>query len=63
MKTVFRYFLLLSVVIIPIFVLYKDAEQFPILIGAFLGVTFTYWIAVWIMKRKENRKGVNSLKD
>jgi hypothetical protein len=53
MKTVFRYFLLLSVVIIPLFVLYKDEEQFPILIGAFLGVTLTYWMAVWFIDRKQ----------
>jgi len=56
MKTVFRYFLLLSVVIIPLFVLYKDEEQFPILIGAFLGVTLTYWIAVWIINRRQKTK-------
>ncbi|MCL1968904.1 MAG: hypothetical protein FWF65_05580 [Bacteroidetes bacterium] len=52
----FRYFLLLSVVIIPLFVLYKDEEQFPILIGAFLGVTLTYWIAVWIINRRQKTK-------
>ncbi|MDR2971360.1 MAG: hypothetical protein LBU83_05470 [Bacteroidales bacterium] len=53
MKTIFRYFLLLSVVIIPLFVLYQDEEKFPILFGAFLGITVTYWIAVWIMKKRE----------
>ena len=52
MKTVFRYFLLLGVIIIPLFFLLDDPEQFPILFGAFLGVTVTYWIAVWIIKVK-----------
>jgi hypothetical protein len=56
MKTVFRYFLLLGVVIIPIFVLYKDKEQFPILLGAFFGVTVTYWVAVGIISRKGERE-------
>jgi len=52
MKTIFRYFLLLTVVIVPIFVLLDDKEKFPILAGAFLGVSLTYWIAVWVIKRK-----------
>jgi len=56
MKTVFRYFLLLSVVIIPLFVLLEDSEKFPILFGAFLGVTVTYWIAIWIIKVKNKNK-------
>jgi len=53
MKTVFRYFLLLSVVIVPLTVLYEGKDKFPILLGAFLGVTVTFWIAVGIMRRKE----------
>ena len=58
MKTVFRYALLLCVVIIPLFFLYKEDDQFPILLGAFLGVTLTYWIAVIVLKiRQKGRKG------
>jgi len=53
MKTIFRYFLLLGVVIIPLFFLYKESDQFPILVGAFFGVTITYWIAVAILKIKK----------
>jgi len=53
MKTTFRYFLLLGIIIIPLFVLLKDPEQFPILFGAFLGVTITYWVAVWVMQVKK----------
>jgi hypothetical protein len=58
MKTVFRYFLLLGVLIIPLFVLLEDDEKFPILFGAFLGVTITFWIAIWIvsMKKKKEEK-------
>jgi hypothetical protein len=57
MKSVFRYVLLLSVVIIPLFFLYKEEDQFPILIGAFLGTTLTYWIAVLVIKiRQKARK-------
>jgi len=56
MKTVFRYFLLLGIIIIPLFFLYKDPEQFPVLFGAFLGVTLTYWIAVVVLKRRGMRK-------
>jgi len=54
MKNVFRYFLLLSVVIIPLFLLYKSDEKFPILLGAFLGVTLTFWITVAILKKFKN---------
>lgn len=57
MKTVFYYFLLLAVFIIPLFVLLEDSEKFPILAGAFLGVTIAFWVAILIMKmKKENRK-------
>jgi len=56
MKTVFRYFLLLGVLIIPLFVLLDDSEKFPILFGAFLGITITYWLAVWIMKVREHER-------
>jgi hypothetical protein len=56
MKTVFRYFLLLAVFIIPLFVLVDDKEKFPILMGAFLGITVTYWGAIWIMKMKGERE-------
>jgi len=55
MKTVFRYFLLLGVLIIPLFVLLKDDEKFPILFGAFLGITITYWIAIWVIKMKQKK--------
>jgi len=55
MKTVFRYFLLLGAIIIPLFVLLDDDEQFPILFGAFLGVTLTYWIAVWVIRIKSRK--------
>jgi len=55
MKTIFRYFLLLGIVVLPIFFLYKDEEQFPILFGAFLGVTITYWVAVGLIRRREKR--------
>ena len=58
MKTVFRYFLLLGVLIIPLFALLEDSEKFPILLGAFLGVTITYWIAIWIKERKEKRRKI-----
>jgi len=57
MKTTFRYFLLLGIIIIPLFVLLEEtSEKFPILFGAFLGITITYWIAIWIMvmKKKKN---------
>jgi hypothetical protein len=53
MKNIFRYFLLLTVVILPLFLLYKSDEKFPILLGAFFGVTLTFWVAVWIMRKKE----------
>ena len=56
MKTIFRYFLLLGVVIIPLFFLYKEEDQFPILLGALLGVTLTYWIAVGIIKVHARKK-------
>ncbi|MCL2168195.1 MAG: hypothetical protein FWH59_03605 [Lentimicrobiaceae bacterium] len=56
MKTVFRYFLLLSIVIIPLFVLYKDEEKFPILLGTFLGITITFWGAVGVMKIREKKQ-------
>ena len=57
MKTIFRYVLLVSVVIISLFFLYKENDQFPILLGAFLGTTLTYWIAVLVIKiRKKARK-------
>ena len=57
MKAVFRYVMLLGIVIIPLFFLYKSDEKFPILVGAFLGVTLTYWMAVWIIKlRAKTRK-------
>jgi len=52
MKTTFRYFLLLGIIIIPLFVLLDDAEKFPILFGAFLGITITYWIAIWVLTVK-----------
>jgi len=55
MKTTFRYFLLLGIIIIPLFLLLDDAEKFPILFGVFLGITITYWIAVWIMKVKKKK--------
>ena len=55
MKTTFRYFLLLGVIIIPLFVLLEDSEKFPILFGAFLGVTITYWIAIWVMTMKKKK--------
>ena len=57
MKTVFRYVLLLSVVIISLFFLYKEEDQFPILLGAFFGTTLTYWIAVLVIRiRQKGRK-------
>jgi hypothetical protein len=58
MKNVFRYFLLLGILIIPLFVLLDDSEKFPILFGAFLGVTITFWVAIWIfsMKKKKEEK-------
>ena len=57
MKTVFRYVLLLGVVIISLFFFFKSEEQFPILIGAFLGVTLTYWTAILVIKlRAKGRK-------
>jgi len=52
MKTTFRYFLLLGIIIIPLFVLLEDTQKFPILFGAFLGITITYWIAIWIQGAK-----------
>jgi len=55
MKTVFRYVLLLSVVILSLFFLYKEEDQFPIILGASLGVTLTYWIAVLVIKIKQKR--------
>jgi len=56
MKTVFRYFLLLGVLIIPLFILLEDSEKFPILFGAFCGITITYWIAIWIMKIRSQKE-------
>jgi len=56
MKNLFRYFLILSVIIIPLFFLYKEKDQFPILAGAFIGVTITYWIAVVVLKIKNRNK-------
>ncbi|MCL2290215.1 MAG: hypothetical protein FWC34_05850 [Bacteroidetes bacterium] len=56
MKTTFRYLLLLGVIIIPLFVLLDDEEKFPILFGAFSGVTITFWIAVWILAIKSKNK-------
>jgi hypothetical protein len=56
MKTVFRYFLLLSAVIVPLTVLYKGDDKFPILLGAFLGVTVTFWVAVGVIGRKQKAK-------
>jgi hypothetical protein len=55
MQTTFRYLLLLGVIIIPLFVLLEDDEKFPILFGAFLGVTITFWIAVWVIKIKSRK--------
>jgi hypothetical protein len=55
MITVFRYFLLLGVLIIPMFFLLEDSEKFPILFGAFIGITITYWIAIWIIKIKSKK--------
>ena len=52
MKTVFRYLLLLSVIILPIFVLLEDAEKFPIMFGAFLGVTIAYWVGLYFVRKK-----------
>jgi len=56
MKTVFRYFLLLAVFIIPLFVLLDDKDKFPILLGAFLGITATYWGTILIMAIKNRKK-------
>jgi hypothetical protein len=55
MKSLFRFFLLLSAVVVPLTVLYKGDDKFPIIFGAFLGVTVTYWIAVAIFPRKQKK--------
>ena len=55
MKTI-RYIFLLGAIIIPLFVLLDHKEKFSILFGAFLGVTVTYWIAVWILTIKSKKK-------
>ena len=52
MKTVFRYFLLLGAVIIPIFLLYEHQDKFFILLGLFSGVTVAFWGVILIMKKK-----------
>jgi mannitol-specific phosphotransferase system IIBC component len=64
MRTVFRYFLLLSVIIIPLFVLLEENEnKFPILMGAFFGVTVSFWVAILIMKiREKKREGAKARK-
>ena len=56
MRTVFRYFLLLSAIIVPLTVLYKGDDKFPILLGAFLGTTLTFWVAVAIINRKQKNR-------
>jgi hypothetical protein len=53
MKTIFYYFLLLGAFIIPLFILFEDSEKFPIMAGAFLGVTLAFWGAIIVMKRKK----------
>jgi hypothetical protein len=55
MKTIFYYFLLLGVFIIPLFVLLEDVEKFPILAGAFIGVTIAFWASIFILKKMKKK--------
>jgi hypothetical protein len=60
MKNIFYYFLLLGAFIIPLFLLFKHEEIFPILLGVFFGVTLAFWGAIFISYRR--KKGGNGLK-
>ena len=63
MQTVFRYFLLLGAVIIPIFFFYDHEEKFFILLGLFLGITITFWGVILIKKMRGRKQNAESKKD
>lgn len=52
----FRYLLILAAFILPVFFLYKDENQFFILIGLVFGVTLAFWISHIFIQRRI-RKG------
>lgn len=57
---IFRYLLILAAFILPVFFLYKDENQFFILVGLALGVTLAFWIShIFIQRRIKKDKKKN----
>jgi uncharacterized membrane protein len=59
MKNIFYYFLLLSVFIVPLFLIFEHEEKFPILLGVFFGVTAAFWGAIIMMRKKGKKRKKN----
>lgn len=58
---IFRYLLILAAFILPVFFLYKDENQFFILIGLAFGVTLAFWIShIFIQRRIRKGKKNNN---
>ncbi|MBP5709426.1 MAG: hypothetical protein J6W84_00395 [Bacteroidales bacterium] len=52
LKHIFRYVVLMGILIIPIYFFFDYQPKFPILMGCFIGGTLAFWIAFLIMKKK-----------
>jgi len=55
MKHLFHYFLLLTAIILPLFILFEHKEKFPILAGLFIGITISYWIAIFFLEKRKKK--------
>lgn len=52
-QALLRFFLLLAVLILPIFFFYKEDNQFFIMLGITIGVTLAYWIGYAIIRKRK----------
>lgn len=53
--TIFRYVLLMGVLIVPIYFATIN-NKFPIMVGCVIGGTIAYWVGFFILKRKKKRQ-------
>ncbi len=52
LKHIFRYVILMGILIIPIYFFFDFQPKFPILIGLFAGGTIAFWTGFLILKKK-----------
>lgn len=55
MQTAFRYTLLMGILIIPLY-FSNVTNKFPLMMGAFLGGTLAFWIAWFIIRKKQKKE-------